>query len=141
MSAVVILPDVSDAARRLQWTPDSVAMETDLARAPVFAAGGSASTQYALPGPAEAGSLHFHAFKITTPAGWPTTRDLLVLSDLMDRYVKMGCPESGLVPISGRELRRAAGYSAGGGRQFKEASDCLMRLAFNKTAASRYNNQ
>ena len=108
--------------------PDSVGMETDLARAPMFAAGSSASTQYTLPGPIEAGSLYSYAFSVTAHAGWPTTRDLLVLSDLTGRYAKMGCPESGLVPISGRELCRAAGYPDGGGWQFKEACECLMRL-------------
>lgn len=120
------LPSVSTDTRRLQYMPGSVGMERDLARAPLFAA--SATSPDELPGPVETGSLYGYAFTATAAGGWPTVRDLLVLTELIDRYVKAGCPDSRLVPMGARDLCRAAGFPSAGGRQFQQACACLMRL-------------
>jgi len=126
-SAHAALPAVSEGARRLQFLPDCVGMETELARCPLFAAASPDSDQFALPGPVDVGSLNRHPFVITACAGWPTMRDLLVLCELIDRFVKQGCPDDCLVAVTATDLCEAA-YPSKGGWQFERACESLMRL-------------
>ena len=109
--------------------PATVALETTLARAPVFSASSvRQGLQLELGLWRTTGSLYGHPFRVLEPNGPLTVRDALGLSHLIRRWADSGYPESRRVLASENEAVGWFGYSTTGGRQRGLLRESLGRL-------------
>ena len=119
---------VSAATQRLASMPSTVAMETNLARLPVFSAVSSTGLQLALPLAWTAGSLYHGPVRIVEASGPLTVPDMRLLAHAIKRYAEAGCPEDRRARFTLNEASRWSGHCAKGGRQLRLVRDALLRM-------------
>ena len=119
---------VSSNTRRLASMPSTVAMETNLARLPVFSAVSSTGLQLALPLAWTAGSLYRGPVRIVEASGPLTVPDMRLLAHAIKRYAERGCPEDRCAPFTLNEASRWSGHRGKGGRQIRLVRDALLRM-------------
>ena len=125
------IPEVSEAARLLAVMTDVIAMETNLARAPIWVSGRSRGpVQLSLE---RMGFLYGRPFNVLEPQGPLTVQDAALLAHLIKRYAEDGFPADRRIRMSLSEAARAAGYRHVGGRQRD-----LVRRAFARMRATTY---
>jgi len=116
------------AALQLAGMAHAIGLPLEVARAPVFAAGGSprGNVQLSL---ITVGSLHYQPFNVLEPKGPMTVRDALLLAHITRRYVVAGCPADRWVHLSLNEAARLAGYRGSGviPRNYVRAAHARMR--------------
>jgi Replication initiator protein A len=124
---------VSPKAVQLAYMEAAVAMETNLARAPIFSGGRHRGhLQLSLE---RVGSLYGRPFNVLEPKGPLTVQDAQLLAHLLKRYAEEGFPSDRRVRMSLSEAARASGYKGEGGRQRE-----LVRRAFMRMRATTYQN-
>jgi hypothetical protein len=124
--ALVAITAATISARTvaLAAMPDTVAMETTLARLPLWAESRQAVAQLTL---WAAGSLYGYPVRIVQGAGPMDDRAYRLLAHLIDRYAEAACPPERRVPFTLSEAARWAGYGKGG-RQLRLVRDSLLRM-------------
>jgi hypothetical protein len=123
---------ISQVAVQLAYMEAAVAMETNLARAPIFGGKPRGPLQLSLE---RVGSLYGRPFNVLEPKGPLTVQDAQLLAHLIKRYAEEGFPPDRRVRMSLSEAARASGYSTAGGRQRE-----LVRRAFMRMRATTYQN-
>jgi hypothetical protein len=123
---------ISQKAVQLAYMEAAVAMETNLARAPIFGGKPRGPLQLSLE---RVGSLYGKPFNVLEPKGPLTVQDAQLLAHLIKRYAEEGFPPDRRVRMSLSEAARASGYSTAGGRQRE-----LVRRAFMRMRATTYQN-
>ncbi len=102
---------------------DTIAHETNLARAPVWNSRAPARSDQLV----TLSMLYGQPFQ--QKGGQPlTAADQRWFAELTNRWVREGCPASLRVAFSLREAAALLGYSGGGGRQLQMVSSSLVRL-------------
>jgi hypothetical protein len=123
----------SQAAVQLAYMEASVAMETNLARSPIFSGGkAKGPTQLSL---LSVGSLYGRPFNVLEPKGPLTVQDAALLAHLIKRYAEDDFPSDRRVRMSLSEAARASGYRGEGGKQRE-----LVRRAFMRMRSTTYQN-
>jgi len=124
---------ISEKALQLAWMETSVAMETNLARSPIFSGGKPRGpVQLSLE---PIGYLYGRPFNVLEPRGPLTVQDAQLLAHLIKRYAEEGFTPDRRVRMSLSEAAKASGYSAAGGRQRE-----LVRRAFMRMRSTTYQN-
>jgi len=124
---------ISEAAIKLAWMDASVAMETNLARSPIFSGRKPRGPlQLSL---LRVGSLYDRPFNVFEPKGPLTVQDAQLLAHLIKRYAEDDFPSDRRVRMSLSEAARASGYSGAGGKQRE-----LVRAAFRRMTSTTYHH-
>lgn len=106
--------------------PKTRALETNTARAPIFALPTKGGIQLALEW--EDLPVHGGTFTIRSSAGPLSPRDSALLAELHSRYVRDGCPDHRRVTVSAADLSRILGHRGVGGWQREIVADSMTRL-------------
>ena len=125
-ATTVIVDGAAVAARTLALAtmPDTVAMETTLARLPLWAESRQVVAQLTL---WATGSLYGHPVRIVQGAGPMDDRAYRLLAHLVRSYALAECPPERRVSFTLSEAARWAGYGKGG-RQLRLVRDSLLRM-------------
>ena len=126
MTRALQIPAPSAAALALARMPKDIAMEKNLARAPIFAAPRTMNSKTS--GWETVGSLAKRDFCVFEPYGPLQTRDALLISHVIDQYASADCPGDRLVEMSQNEAARFSGYRSEGGKQRRLIQGALLRM-------------
>lgn len=119
---------VSSNTLRLASMPSTVALETNLARLPMWVASSASSVMLQLALPWTVGTLYGEPVRILETQGHLTVSDMRLVAHAIKRYAEAGCPEDRRARFTLNEASRWSGHRGKGGRQLRLVRDAFMRL-------------